>query len=168
MGCDIHIHIEIKREGNNYWEGFGGEFSINRNYMLFGIMAKGVRSSIDDGYEIRGIPPDLSSNVMERLYYSVGKAYWSEDRVVTEEIAACWAEHNYPIEDMGHYRRILNPDTHSHSWLTLSELKNVMEICRNVDKYFSELYNVRIESIVSAMETLEKMYLTRMVFWFDN
>lgn len=60
MGCDIHLHVEVKIKGK--WHHYNHPY-INRDYRLFSKMA-GVRSNYDDVPPIaqpRGIPTDAST-----------------------------------------------------------------------------------------------------------
>lgn len=59
MGCDIHLHIEIKLNGK--WEHWGAPH-LQRNYPLFAKMA-GVRNYDDEIEPIakpKGLPEDLT------------------------------------------------------------------------------------------------------------
>lgn len=56
MGCDIHVHIEIRYEGK--WEHYATP-RVSRYYSLFGVMA-GVRGDESPIVEPKGIPNDLS------------------------------------------------------------------------------------------------------------
>ncbi len=61
MGCDIHLHVEVKIKGR--WLHYNHP-QISRNYNLFCMMA-GVRKYGEDGEpkpisEPRGLPDDLS------------------------------------------------------------------------------------------------------------
>jgi len=58
MGCDIHLHIEVKLNGN--WEHWGNP-NIDRDYRLFAVMA-GVRNNykIIPISEPKGLPNDLT------------------------------------------------------------------------------------------------------------
>lgn len=59
MGCDIHLHVEVKIKGK--WEHYSYPY-INRDYDLFCVMA-GVRSGPNSPEPIsqpRGLPKDLS------------------------------------------------------------------------------------------------------------
>lgn len=57
MGCNIHLHIEIKI--NNQWEHFGAPY-MPRDYELYGKMA-GVRDeSIMPISAPKGIPEDIT------------------------------------------------------------------------------------------------------------
>ena len=70
MGCDIHLHIELKdKEGN--WHHYG-EPSINRNYSLFGFLA-GVRDN-----NIKPIKPyddkfPKNASLITRVHYGEWK-----------------------------------------------------------------------------------------------
>lgn len=57
MGCDIHLHVEIKIDGK--WEHWSAPY-VNRAYSLFGLMA-GVRGDAAPLYEPRGFPEDASA-----------------------------------------------------------------------------------------------------------
>jgi hypothetical protein len=58
MGCDIHLHIEIKVNGK--WEHFAAP-SVNRWYELFEKMA-GVCGDIENAISVpKGLPQDLSA-----------------------------------------------------------------------------------------------------------
>ena len=59
MGCDIHLHTEIKLKGK--WEHYGAPH-IDRNYDLFSKMA-GVRSDgcITPIADQKGLPNDVSN-----------------------------------------------------------------------------------------------------------
>lgn len=68
MGCDIHTHVEIKKE--NKWlhiDEVPEEFD-RRNYSIFSILA-GVRSSfnIKPISEPKGIPEDISRETKENI-----------------------------------------------------------------------------------------------------
>lgn len=49
-------------------------------------------------------------------------------------------------------------DGHSHSWLSLNELKNVLFVHPDLE----------LRALVAAMEVLETYHETRIVFFFDN
>lgn len=62
MGCDIHLHVEVKIEGR--WEHLNAP-SVPRHYRLFAHMA-GVRNYIDHDpitpiAEPRGLPSDTTA-----------------------------------------------------------------------------------------------------------
>lgn len=59
MGCDIHLHIEVKLNGK--WEHWANP-GVERSYMLFAKMA-GVRNNWDIKplSEPKGLPSDLTT-----------------------------------------------------------------------------------------------------------
>lgn len=84
MGCDIHVFVE--RKVNGEWESadtwdngdptyvpYGDRFYAGRNYELFGMLSKGVRTDFTNGLEAKGIPEDLSPEV------SAAFNYWESD-----------------------------------------------------------------------------------------
>jgi len=104
MGCDIHLHEEVKIEGE--WHHYGAP-SMPRHYDLFGKMA-GVRGEEDPIVEPRGMPEDatlLTRMDFERYGSSkhdaswlgpeeIAKLYdWMHENVVTEEFE--FPEHRY-------------------------------------------------------------------------
>ena len=57
MGCDIHVHVEVKIDGE--WHHYNHP-RVERNYALFHKMA-GVRDGEDDPIaQPRGLPDDIS------------------------------------------------------------------------------------------------------------
>ena len=66
MGCDIHLHIEVKTE--NGWEHYASP-NFRRSYSLFEKMA-GVRGDIENAISSpKGFPND-ASYITERSYKS--------------------------------------------------------------------------------------------------
>ncbi len=62
MGCDIHLHIEVKIGG--VWHHYGAP-NVSRNYALFERMA-GVRGEVENAISPpKGLPSDIS--VVTRL-----------------------------------------------------------------------------------------------------
>lgn len=72
MGCDIHLHIEIKLNGR--WEHFGCP-NIDRNYSLFSKMA-GIRQVVGVAAitQPKGLPKDLT------CITQFDADYWKDDR----------------------------------------------------------------------------------------
>lgn len=68
MGCDIHLHVEVKIKGK--WEHYNHPH-INRNYDLFSMMA-GVRQYATTPTPIsqpRGLPGDVSTTTLFDCVY---------------------------------------------------------------------------------------------------
>ena len=142
MGCDIHMHGEVKIKGE--WHHFG-VLDGNRRYEIFALMAD-VRnmSGIKPISEPRGLPKDATFLTK-----------WDSDR---------W-----------------EGDGHSHSWLGLDELKQVLSWYEETAKkernnesvyaFGSEFFGNSFYWVVtdSKEELLEKGIAdVRAVFWFDN
>ena len=70
MGCDIHMHTEIKVKGKwIHWN----QPRIDRSYQLFGLLA-GVRQKPDEQIsEPRGLPKDISETI------KIHADYWEGD-----------------------------------------------------------------------------------------
>ena len=117
MGCDIHIYMEYGEQGR--WSG--DEIRVWRSYGLFTALA-GVRryNSTVESFELRGVPENASWETLDdytlyisdiegedcctqeqaESYIKYGSAYWGSDK-----------------------KRVIHPDWHSASWLSLSEFK---------------------------------------------
>jgi len=95
MGCDIHLHVEVKINGK--WEHWTNP-SVDRNYDLFAKMA-GVRNngSITPISEPKGLPKDLSVVTQFAYEYEKDDAH-TESWLNRDEIKelAQWYENTYP------------------------------------------------------------------------
>lgn len=167
MGCDIHAFIEFKPKEYDYWDSFGGELNLGRNYEMFGFLTDGeVRSgdSLKSSIPPRGIPDGkLSWDVDDSL-----KLYITEDgkgeHETTLEDAQRWRGKIYNDKDGKPYM-VDHPDWHTHSWLTYKEFKSILDEMKRkrIDVY------TPYKAVLSVMKTFEEeKYLTRLVFWFDN
>lgn len=59
MGCDIHVHVEVRDRGHGEW-AYYDELDVGRDYELFGLLA-GVRGTeFDCQINPRGLPRDAS------------------------------------------------------------------------------------------------------------
>ena len=103
MGCDIHLHIEVKIEGE--WHHFGRP-RISRNYWLFAVIA-GVSNyeKVTPIAEPKGLPEDVTRITAE--YYKIWEgdahtASWlgpSEINALRERLKARPAE-EWPGTDL--------------------------------------------------------------------
>lgn len=171
MGCDIHLYIEYSTKNKTSsreitWRGFGGEINPGRNYLLFGIMSKGVRTDPTFTCEAKGVPNDsaycsLNDN---RMYIS---ETLKNDDCVTLEKAKQWEKHGRKITNDGNGKPtwVEHPDWHSHSWLNTSEFEKVMEFYNTNPEFPEPDYEV----VLSIMKKYEELgFNARIVFWFDN
>src|ERR1700675_1399347 len=81
MGCDIHLYREKQIEGKwvaaDKWQKseydeedentivvhYEDQFFHDRNYQLFGLLAKGVRSEHELSFVARGLPQDACKEI---------------------------------------------------------------------------------------------------------
>ena len=81
MGCDIHTFVERKINGE--WESVDkwaddelpntyiprdDRFYTNRDYVLFGMICRNVRTLFENGLPPKGIPDDLTTEVTNAFY----------------------------------------------------------------------------------------------------
>ena len=205
MGCDLHLYVEytdketLEKEKNGdlngrnepikaYWSNFGGRMNPGRNYWMFGVLSKGVRTDFDDGFEPKGIPDFDSLGYVSRndytMYITDNKD--DEERNTTLSQAIKWSTGAYPSSTL-YYRNptddkptwVSDPDWHSASWLSTEEYEKAIQIykdiCRKANQTNPE-YNPIEEAIIpeydailAAMKSLESNgKVCRVVFWFDN
>lgn len=173
MGCDIHAFVEYSRKDDSrekkYWYGFGEEFHLSRDYLIFGLLA-GVRVDVQPIVEPRGIPEDAGYAIIERhtLYVVEDDKYHDESGNIPRSRAEKSVEKGYSKWfDKGH-TRITVSDYHGHSWLTTKEY----EKC--ISRYNSENrdefgIDASYKAILLVMKFFESEgYTARLVFWFDN
>lgn len=143
MGCDIHAYIEFYDPKDTLCQTFGaecfadGEIEFGRDYQLFGALA-GVRSVGTPHIVPKGIPnsPPMSYSARHRYYILVSDEIESPSifdpykRIITTEEAERLKK-DYPSITTHLYGEnvlISNPDYHSASWLTLSEMQDARKI----------------------------------------
>lgn len=95
MGCDIHFYVEVKQDDGT-WFPCDGDFYDGRNYDLFAILA-----DVRNGVGFAGIKTGDGFNVI------------AEPRGLPDDVSNDILQES---EDWG-------CDGHSHSWLTVAELK---------------------------------------------
>jgi hypothetical protein len=172
MGCDIHAYIEYKEKEGEEWRSFGHEyFYLCRDYDMFAVMA-GVRNykEYEPVSEPKGLPEDIAWQAKQgNTLYIVYKDECDDEGYVTEETANDWISRGY--SKMVGDRRVTHPDWHTHSWLTLNELR---ECFKRVEKIVigqehPRCFDVSHDCLMACMEAIEKRgYTSRLVFWFDN
>ena len=181
MGCDIHAFVEYadapSKGAEPYWQNFVADFG-SRNYLMFGILA-GVRGADERAFPPKGMPSG-------RLSWQTDDKYWLRvappdhpewanlDGWVSQKIADRWvADGSSKAEGPMPCKRVSHPDWHSHSWLTLDELKRAAARYAEVvtERWPGEAPEAPAEwrAIIAAMTAFEEAgCLTRIVFWFDN
>src|SRR5690606_18963706 len=142
MGCDIHAMIEARHEPKDGWGGDWhccGSLKIVRNYELFALLG-GARNY---GNSVTPIGKDRFT---EDQLVECDEDYWD---VCSEPFCVRfkkWGE-----------------DGHSHSWVTLDELRQAA--CESID--VPEL-SEKADAIVRAHGFDPVGENARLVFFFDN
>jgi len=172
MGCDIHMYVQYREKERvntkyDWWDGFGSRFG-SRNYTLFGILA-GVRDpNVKHSYDPKGIPTfGLCYEIEDDLYLRIREDNIpSYDGSCTLEDAKRWGR---PIinDSEGKPIKTPHPDWHSHSWLTVDELKQAFKWYKKESGY---KLDVEYRAMIKAMEVLKDDGKNDVVvvFWFDN
>lgn len=172
MGCDIHLFVEARRSKvEDFVSITRGQFNIDRSYSLFASLANGVRCNVNGSKYPKGIPSDLCiySSTWDDIYYWIRDVSSDEPGYCNMDQAVQWGN---PILSYDHdMKYTLNPDRHSHSWLTLQELRESMQVLQLAKKEngMSIGTQPQISAIIAMMDSLESSgYETRVVFSFDN
>lgn len=170
MGCDIHISVEGRRLGGQWfdvmkpWEP--------RHYGLFGEMAKGIRGRGSEyAFKPRGFPENAAYGTISAYGLMIireGQAEeatvndWVEGAVLRSE-ADRWVDEGLSVW-INDYM-ISHPDHHSPSWLDIREFEMaILSVERAEDEVQPEY--AAIKAYMYALEN--RGYETRLVFWFDN
>jgi hypothetical protein len=180
MGCDIHMYVEYrpKKADYNFWNSYGGRINPGRDYVMFGLLCKGVRTSFDQSHLPKGKlkKGEMGWQCEEDLHLLITKDGDREGETTILK-ALRWSK-TYGLEI---HRSDLNnepiyidhPDWHSHSWLTIEEfeksLKDYEQIAEELGYVLKEP-DVKYSAILSSMKTLENngQNDVRVVFWFDS
>jgi len=137
MGCDIHYYIDYSPFPDNpSYTHCLCQFFGMRYYYLFGLLA-GVRGKEPALFPPKGLPKNISFRVEDDVF-----------------------------ENDDGTGLVIDKNYHTHSWLTMEELKRVI-------RRYKKLYGIQpgcdIIAIYKCMEVLEKEKKNpRLVFWFDN
>jgi hypothetical protein len=187
MGCDIHMFVEYankkrlkeQREENKpeWWMCFGGKMNPGRNYTMFGLLCRGVRSNFEMGFpkkERLGID-EMSYETKSEMFQYISETPDFEGSTVNIETALRYQKYGSKLykDSNGEYTWVDNPDWHSHSWLSLDEFETALDLYKKIDDpYLGVDSDVPLEwrAILSAMKVLEDDgdNEVRVVFWFDN
>lgn len=168
MGCDIHMYVEYKRkkEQESHYYNYGGRINPGRNYYLFGLLSKGVRTNLDNGIPPKGLPENISYSATHDYWIHVNDKYSEEghEGYCTSEQAEKWQTYGSVYDKNS--KRVSNPDWHSHSWLTAEELEQQIEVYKKETEYG---VGVEYMALLASMKEIENHdYECRVVFWFDN
>lgn len=188
MGADIHMYVEytykkdierykkeIKENKKDirkpYVHSFCDHLNPGRNYLLFGCLSDGVRTDVDGAFEPKGPLSKDESGYMshcDNILY-ITETGEGEGECTLEQALSWGKEITYLDYEKTKPVYTQHPDWHSHSWLSLKEYTQAIELFnKNKD---SDDYNVGIEylAVRDLMKSLKKNgAIPRIVFWFDN
>ena len=195
MGCDIHMFIEYSdftgQDGEPHWSTFGGECGPGRDYKMFGLMA-GVRGR-EELYQPKGLPDGKMSHRADSYMWILINDEYAEkgyEGYTSLAQAQSWREEIENDKD-GKPRRVKNPDLHSHTWLTLSEYRHILNHYKVGDKAdhitaegedreaalqaaaalvgSQDFYDIGYDAVLAVMETFAaRGWPTRLIICFDN
>lgn len=165
MGCDIHGFVEYKRKkDSDHWEPFSlRPLNLDRDYWMFGLIAKGVRSDIKEGIEQRGLPENISWACREEFFLTVddegGNNDWAENFVTVKDAQKYVDEHGCKSLMIGdRIAMVENPNLHSFTWITskeleytLQELEKIAEQQVEVDKENNEKFKEAYPELYDKM-----------------
>ena len=145
MGCDIHLHVEVRIDDE--WLHYANPF-VSRNYTLFGFMA-GVRdSTVEPVAEPKGLPSDTTK--VTRLDYEHNKEDWhTPSWLSTAEIVELQHRlynYYYTVEDKS---------------LKFEYDLNYMFNTYLFENGFTSWYEYPTSNVMNIQDV-------RFVFWFDN
>lgn len=174
MGCDIHAFIETfsKQESltndSCFVDCYSSEISFGRDYILFGLIA-GVRHNAI--ISPRGIPTNPSMSYTTSNKYFLRVVDLPEDEVSCRNncVARMKAE-EYVKQGSSQYtddskNKIIGPDWHTPTWLTLDELIQIRKIyLLETIQYYSNLSGKKIKELVDFIESKEPRLLMRYAF----
>jgi len=189
MGCDIHLYKEKKvggkwvaadkweKDSEGYVEVPWKERFTTRNYQLFGMLSKGVREDNDYAFEPRGLPFNLSEEVLKAAQLWDGDGH----------------NHSYlylhELEDMQVH--LENTTVTVKGMKSKDELKSLytsiesgntdwtllFPYCRYTNDKSQEEFEVEVPAAFYVGESLKEIINGfsnvdgenhRIVFWFDN
>lgn len=171
MGCDIHMYLECEslpaseRTGSAHY-GCMIQNAGNRDYSLFGWLA-GVRCEPPTVlFPPRGLPDALSYDVEAAVFLLVDDNHSHLDGYCSTTQAAQWGGVVETDPNTGLPARVLAPDWHSYSWLTIEEYRTVLAAYTLAE---GGPPGPEYTAVLAAGEALEaRGYPARVVFWFDN
>ena len=169
MGCDIHPHIEYRK--HDQWYHFCQPW-ILRNYLFFGLIA-GVRVKGVQIIPTKGFPIENATFNTKHDYGIIVTESTCEWGGCTSLItAARAAEKDYPELEPG---LLDHPDHHTPSWLTTSELRDVIGAYSRYPMRDSPYRAARVkvkqeipDEIAAVYQSMKALGESRLVFWFDN
>lgn len=177
MGCDIHMYIEYKRKEDKKFTNFGNCLNPGRNYFLFGLLCKGVRSDLEEGLDPKGLPErdTLGWRTKSDSILRIDDEFAENDYTgewTTLEKAKRWEANGAVIFNNanGIPTYVTNPDWHSHTYINTEEFREqLIRYYQNPEVIMLGYKEPEYEAILAAMNSFQQNgYDCRIVIWFDN
>jgi hypothetical protein len=170
MGTDLHLYVEIRpRNSKEDWSpsSYQGVFN-SRIYGMLAALNNAFDNSDMEHLESRGIPEDVSWFTFDEYYLIITDKSDINSGECTDKEAEKWVEDGESVILYGGgYKYCSRPDYHHPSWCTIKELEECYDKVLKKYKYeTSEI--IEWMSLINYMNTLEKIYDVRAVFWYDN
>lgn len=164
-----------ERKEPRYWRNFSKEISLDRNYLMFGLLSQGVRVDLPEGFTAKGLPTldELALETRMALCYMVDDELYEDghEGYIKKETAQSWVEDGSSTY-MNSGLLVTSPDYHSHSWMTTEEFEIALENYRILKSENLSYRNDKFadyKAVLAVMKTLqENDNDVRIVFWFDN
>lgn len=176
MGCDIHCYLEYYSEESKpnvpYVHSFSyDQIAFGRDYLLFGCLA-GVRHAIKPIVEPRGLAddPEFGWVVKNKLFLKIideepnSTEYNCISRTEAERLLSS-TQNKYTTKKMQNDGVIVNPDYHTISWVSLSELLKIRKLylLENV-KYWSDLSGKKRKELTDFIDNTSESDLFNYTF----
>ncbi|MDR2146406.1 MAG: hypothetical protein LBE91_08115 [Tannerella sp.] len=179
MGCDIHLHVELRKKSNNgqfKQSGFRDKFS-DRIYGMFARLANVRNYNGVKHLPQRGIPENISPSTFRGIYKLIVPDSEYNNESDMEYYYPAKSANRWLKEGSSHVVELYgkeycsNPDWHSYNWCTPDEMAWCVEDTF-WDRETGKLYGDYIEwtALTAYMKALEDNgnNEVRAVFWFDN
>jgi hypothetical protein len=128
MGCDVHVHVEVKLKNHDGWHHYSAPY-VYRNYELFGHMA-GVRSDIEPIKPPQYRIPKDASPVTKADYEA-----WGDDAHTATWLG--W-EDATKLETWGYFRKVAPGDQPLFGYVFGERLETMLEY-RGAFPYLEDL-----------------------------
>lgn len=169
MGCDIHAYIETVHDNHKGYKhsSLWAHPHFSRSYLLFGLLSKGVRWETELGFDPKGVPEDIDYMTSKDYFYVVDDDKAGDDgddweeRYCSQETADKYVKYGAQYvpsrtREDGYVfpAKVANPDWHSGSYLSLTELEEVVKRWRSLPLWnnTTDLSQVRVEEGVMLEE----------------
>ena len=169
VGCDIHLHVEVKLGDSWFHASMSGEFS-HRVYGMFAALANVRNHFRISTIPCRGIPSDASSGTLSHYLFRVtDKA--SAPLGVSREVAEDYVRRGICVYWLDNKNFITGPNWHSGSWCSVDELEeayiNVFQDGNALTKPQGDYADWK--ALLAYVKVLKESYYdVRLVYWFDN